>query len=170
MGRLVTIVLALAALAVPAALANNQPAPKGQNAAQQCRAQLKSMGTKDFRSLWAPNKNGHGAFGNCVALTAQQNQDNVKSAEEKCRAERANDPAAFDGRYGKDPQAKNAFGKCVSQTARSMSQDDQQATLNAAQTCKAERAKDAAAFRTRYGTNHNKRNAFARCVALNKKK
>jgi hypothetical protein len=163
------LVAVLSVLAVPAALADDQPTPQNQqNAAAQCRAQLKKMGPTDFRSLWGTNKNGKNAFGNCVALTAQQNQDNVQSAEEQCRAERAKDLAAFTKKWGTNANGKNAFGKCVSQTAKSMAQEQQQDTLNAAQQCKAERAKDPAAFRTKYGTNHNKRNAFARCVAQKK--
>jgi hypothetical protein len=158
MGRIVTVILALAALAAPAALADKPTRQNQQNAAQQCKAQLQKMGTKDFKALW---KN----LGQCVALTAQQDQDNVTSAEEQCRADRAKDADAFATKWGK---SKNAFGKCVSQTAKGMAQQQQQATLNAAQTCKAERAKDAAAFRTTYG--HGKGNAFAQCVAQHKKK
>jgi hypothetical protein len=158
MGRMVTLIVVLAALAAPSALADKPTRPNGQNAAQQCKAQLLKMGAKDFNALW---KNR----GQCVALTAQQNQDDVTSAEEKCRADRAKDAVAFAVKWGSN---KNAFGKCVSQTAQSMSQQQQQAILSAAQTCKAERAKDAAAFRTTYG--HGKRNAFAQCVAQHKKK
>ena len=36
---------------------------------------------------------------------------------------------------------------------------------NAAKACKAERAKDPAAFKTSYGTNGNKANAFGKCVS-----
>jgi hypothetical protein len=142
----------LGVLAAPAALADKPAAKTDLNAAQQCRAQLKSMGAKDFRSLW-------GNFGHCVALTAQQNQENVTSAEEQCRAERAKDAAAFKDKY-------RNFGKCVSQTAKTMAQERQQATLKAAQECKAERAKDATAFRTTYA--NGKRNAFANCVKQKK--
>jgi len=164
-----TLLAVLAVFAVPAALADDQPTPQAQqNAAQQCKAQLKKMNTTDFRLLWGTNKNGKNAFGNCVALTTQQNQDNVQSAEEQCRAERAKDPTAFATKWGTNANGKNAFGKCVSQTAKAMAQEEQQETLNAAQQCKAERAKDPAAFRANYGTNHNKRNAFARCVAKKK--
>lgn len=166
MGRLLTFIALGAALAAPAALANDDPSPQnGTTAAAQCKAQRKSMGLKDFRLLWGTNKSGHNAFGNCVALTAQQNQDNVKSAEEQCRAERASDPSAFDDRYGTDPNGHNAFGKCVSQTAKSESQDDQQDVVNAAKACKAERAQDPAAFRAKYHAKHGKRSAFARCVS-----
>jgi hypothetical protein len=152
MGRLMTLVAVLGVLAAPAALAGKPAAKHDQNAAQMCKAQLKSMGAKDFRSLW-------GNLGHCVALTAQQNQENVTSAEEKCRAERADDAAAFKDTY-------HNFGKCVSQKAKEMAQERQQATLKAAQACKAERAKDAAAFRTTYA--NGKRNAFASCVKQKK--
>ena len=52
MGKLVTLMAVLGLLAAPAALADKPAAKPDQNAAQQCRAQLKSMGAKDFRSLW----------------------------------------------------------------------------------------------------------------------
>ena len=158
MGRILTVIAVLAALAVPAALADKPPSK--QNAAQQCKAQLKTLGAKNFAALWAP-KNGHNAFGQCVALTAQQNQENVESAEERCRADRAKDADAFATTWG---NARNAYGKCVSQTAKAMAEQQQQATLKAAKACKAERADGATAFRTKYGTNHSKRNAFANCV------
>jgi soluble cytochrome b562 len=145
MGRILIIVALLAAFAVPAALADKPPS--GQNAAQQCRAQLQRMGTKDFRALW-------GNLGQCVSLTAQQNQENVQSAEKQCRAERAHDRAAFAQKYG------HGLGKCVSQLAKAKSHAEQKATLNAAQQCKAERSKDRAAFRTTYG-----KHPFAACVA-----
>ena len=153
MGRLLILVAALGVLAAPAALADKPAAKHDQNAAQECGAQLKSMGAKDFRSLW-------GNLGQCVALTVQQNQENVESAEEQCRAARAKDAAAFKDKY-------HSFGRCVSQTAKAMAQEQQQKTLKAAQACKAERAKNTAEFRTTYG--NGKRNAFANCVAAKKK-
>ena len=153
MGRILTIAAVVAALAAPAALADKPPSKQTkQNAAQQCAAQLKSMGAKDFRALWRN-------FGHCVALTAQQNQENVESAEEQCRAAQADDRDAFKEKWGN-------FGKCVSQTAQAMAQERQQKTLKAAQACKAERSKDAAAFRTTYGKGKN--NAFANCVKQKK--
>ena len=152
MGRIVILVAVLGVLASPAALADKPAAKTDQNAAQQCKAQLKSMGAKDFRSLW-------GNLGHCVALTAQQNQENVTSAEEQCRAERAKDMDAFKDKY-------RNFGKCVSQKAKEMAQERQEKTLKAAQACKAERAKDPAAFRTTYA--NGKSNAFANCVKQKK--
>ena len=41
---------------------------------------------------------------------------------------------------------------------------------NAAKKCKAERARGAQAFMTKYGTNPNKSNAFGKCVAAQEKK
>ena len=159
MGRLLSIIIVLAALAVPAALAKHQPAARSDtNAAHLCKAQRTSMGAKDFRSLWGTNKKRGNAFGNCVALTAQQQQENVQSAEEQCRTERAGDRDAFAQKYG-------SFGKCVSQTAKAKSQEEQTATLNAAKACKAERAHDPAAFRDTYATKHSKRSAFGKCVS-----
>lgn len=154
MGRILTLTVVVAALVAPAALADNPPGK--QNAAQTCRAQLKSMGQKDFRALW-------GNLGHCVALTAQQNQENVNSAEEQCRAARADDAEVFAEKWGNN---RNAFGKCVSQTAKAMAQEQQQETLKAAQACKAERTKDRAAFLATYGKG--KRNAFANCVKQKK--
>ena len=46
----------------------------------------------------------------------------------------------------------------------------QQADKNAAKSCKAERATDPAAFKTKYGTNANKANAFGKCVSGKVKK
>ena len=46
----------------------------------------------------------------------------------------------------------------------------QQADKNAAKSCKAERAADAAAFKAKYGTNANKANAFGKCVSGKVKK
>lgn len=81
MGRVLTIVVVLAALTVPAALADQPTSQNQTTAAALCKAQRKSMAVKDFRSLWGTNKKRTNAFGNCVALTAQQQQENVQSAE-----------------------------------------------------------------------------------------
>ena len=46
----------------------------------------------------------------------------------------------------------------------------QQADKNAAKSCKAERALDPAAFKTKYGTNANDSNALGKCVSKLSKK
>ena len=45
----------------------------------------------------------------------------------------------------------------------------QGAEKNAAKACKAERAKDPVAFKTKYGKNPNKANAFGKCVSMKAK-
>ncbi|MBA3717778.1 MAG: hypothetical protein H0W87_06095 [Actinobacteria bacterium] len=167
MTRVLTIIAVLAALVVPSAtLADDTPGPSNQSTAQQrCRDQLKSMGAKDFRALYGANANGKNAFGKCVSKLTHEELQGQQNAAEQCRAERSADPAAFAKKYGTNPNGKNAFGKCVSQKAQTQSRDEQETTLNAAQECKAERTADPAAFRDKYGTNHNKRNAFGKCVA-----
>ena len=57
------------------------------------------------------------------------------------------------------------FGACVRRTAVEEAQEEQSAHTNAAKECKAERAADADAFRTTYGTGPNGRNAFGKCVS-----
>ena len=44
-------------------------------------------------------------------------------------------------------------------------EQDQVAHDNAAKQCKAEQAQDPAAFKQKYGTNKNKKNAFGKCVS-----
>ena len=94
-------------------------------------------------------------------------QSAEQNAAKACKAERTKDPAAFASRYGTNANKRNAFGKCVSGKVKSAQQADQQAEAqeNAAKKCKAERAKDPAAFATNYGTNANKKNAFGKCVS-----
>ena len=74
--------------------------------------------------------------------------------------------------YGTNKNGKNAFGKCVSGKASekkaAMDAADAQEVAgdkNAAKECAAERAADADAFKTEYGTNKNGKNAFGKCVS-----
>jgi hypothetical protein len=164
MSRILTLIAALIALAVPAAtLADDTPTPADQSTAQQrCRDQLKSVGTKDFRALYGTNANGRNAFGKCVSKLARQEAENDQNAAKKCNAERTADPEAFMKKYGTNANGRNAFGKCVSQKAKAQSQDEEQTTENAAKACKAERANDASAFADKYGKS---KHAFGKCVS-----
>ncbi len=84
-------------------------------------------------------------------------------------AEETADPAAFTLKYGTGKHGANAHGKCVSQKAKSKTakavDDEVKADVNAAKACKTERKADPAAFRAKYGTSKNKRNAFGKCVS-----
>lgn len=121
--------------------------------------------------------------------SAAQTQSSDQNAAKACKAERASMGVdAFAKRYGTNHNLKNAFGKCVSGKSKGKSEaqdneqgeaqdneqneatDDEhgtsQGTSNAAQQCKKERADmGAVAFANKYGTNHNKANAFGKCVS-----
>jgi hypothetical protein len=104
---------------------------------------------------------------------AQEAQSVDKNAAEICNAERASmGVEAFQKKYGTNKNLRNAFGKCVS----SRSEDDKdekdgdddkdEKSSGAAKACKAERASmGPEAFAKKYGTNHNLKNAFGKCVS-----
>ena len=98
---------------------------------------------------------------------AAPGQQADKNAAKACKAERAADLAAFKTRYGTNANKANAFGKCVSGKVKKAEEEveAEEARENAAKKCKAERAANATAFNTTYGTNANKSNAFGKCVS-----
>ena len=104
-----------------------------------------------------------------LPATAYADQGNSsKSPAQQCRAERTANPTGFKEKYGTNHNKSNAFGKCVSQKAKEHEDGDDNDgdnRDNAAELCRAERSKDAAAFKEKYGTNHNKANAFGKCVS-----
>jgi hypothetical protein len=88
---------------------------------------------------------------------------NFKNAAKYCKALRAaageaNFKAMFGGK-------SNAYGKCVSKAARRDAKQEDQAKTNASKQCKAEEAADPAAFKTKYGTGKNGKNAHGKCVS-----
>ncbi len=173
MRRTLLTIAAVAAFAIPAVSIADQNPPSQQNeknAAKFCKALRDAAGRDNFRSLFGGGKN---AFGKCVSKNAKkdQKQDQVAhdNAAKQCKAEQAQDPAAFKQKYGTNKNGSNAYGKCVSQKAKQIKQQlDQQETqnaTNAAQECRAEKNKDPDAFKQKYGTNYNKKNAFGKCVS-----
>lgn len=140
---------ALAALAAPAVA--DKPADKGSNAhahkakvpsaQKQCRDERSGMGTDTFRLTYGTNANHRNAFGKCVskrnaatrdarkaargdaAKTAKTVKGEVKAdvnAAKTCKAARKADADTFAETYG---SRRNAFGKCVSRTARDANGD-----------------------------------------------
>jgi hypothetical protein len=159
------VTVALAAFALPAgtAAAKTSKADK-REAKQECRAlRGHDKATREaFRAEW-------GNFGKCVNKQAREAKAERKAAKRNaakdCREERSADTAAFAAKY-------RNFGKCVSQKAKAKrdEQDDDDTDeaedhTNAAHECAAERDADRKAFEDTYGTNHNKRNAFGKCVS-----
>ena len=96
--------------------------------------------------------------------SAKPTKTDRTNAAKECRAELGSTDAtreAFNGEHG---TSKNAFGKCVSSTAKEEKAERKAAASNAAKECKAERDADPVAFGG-HGTNANKRNAFGKCVS-----
>ena len=112
-----------------------------------------------------------------TSQAAEQPGQSGQNAAQECQAERSRGEDAFKARYGTNGNKANAFGKCVSSKSKSKSKsetetedknessNESKAEQNAAKKCKAERALDESAFKARYGTNHNKANAFGKCVS-----
>ncbi len=151
-------------------------------ASKACVAQKKELGNKTFKSTW-----GKHAMRTCKRETTDEVQAEAKNAAQECKAEQA-DPgfadthggATFEEFYGTNEPNENgtngaganAFGKCVSGKVHAAVAEDQEDLLNAAQECKAERkdpdfaaGHDGESFADFYGTNHNKKNAFGKCVS-----
>ncbi|HEX6945314.1 MAG TPA: hypothetical protein VF196_03910, partial [Casimicrobiaceae bacterium] len=123
------------------------------------------------------NKNRSNAFGKCVSKRTAKTDDAAAdahtNASKDCDTEEAADPAAFKAKYGTGKNGSNAYGKCVSGKAKAQTNEtvDQEvkADISAAKSCKDERKADPAAFKSKYGTNHNKSNAFGKCVSAKAK-
>jgi hypothetical protein len=166
------VVVALAVFAGPAGTAAAKTSKADKREAQkECRAlRGDTDATREaFKAEW-------GNFGKCVSAKAHEAKAERKQAKanaaKQCSEEKAADPDAFREKYGTNANKKNAFGKCVSQTAKAKQKEQDQADAaeaedqtNAAKTCDAERSADPKAFEEKYGTNHNKKNAFGKCVS-----
>jgi len=177
--------LGAAVLVLPAGAVAKPDATDKRAAIKQCKAERGK--TKATRQAF---KAKYHSFSRCVRQNAAEehaeNQAALKAATKDCKAERADDnfPATHDGKtfqqfYGSNKNGKNAYGKCVSTKAREQKAakdaDDAEevaAFKNAAKECAAERSDsgfpaghDGKTFEEFYGTNHNKRNAFGKCVS-----
>jgi hypothetical protein len=185
MKTFVIAVLGAALLVLPAGAVAKPDHADTHAAIKQCKSERGK--TKATREAF---KAKYHSFRGCVRQNAAEEhaekQAALKNAAKQCKAERS-DPdfaAAHDGKtfeefYGKNKNGKNAFGKCVSTKAHELKeaedQDDAQevqAFKNAARQCAAERsdagfpaAHGGKTFDEFYGTNHNKRNAFGKCVS-----
>jgi hypothetical protein len=167
MKAVIGIVLLLC-VGVPAAFA---VPPAGQDASRACKAQRNAVGMSTFRLQYAPAGSPKAAMDACLVQQVQLVTTEEKNAAKACKAERGTTPAskeAFDETHGTNANKKNAFGKCVSSKAADEVAEVQQATLNAAKACKAERGTTPATraeFDAEHGTNANKKNAFGKCVS-----
>jgi hypothetical protein len=105
-------------------------------AVQECRDE-RSADADAFKDQYGTGKNGKNAFGKCVSQHAKQHRQEAKAEENQeqetevnaaatCRDERNQDEAAFNDKYGKNGNKRNAFGKCVSSTAKKQEQEQDQ--------------------------------------------
>jgi hypothetical protein len=138
------------------------------------------MGVKAFKALYGDNapKYQH-AMRNCQRAHGKSAGNVVSNAAKQCKAEQADPNFAathngmtFDQFYGTNANDHNSFGKCVSSKVQSAQAQQEQNLQNAAQQCRAERGDPSFAaghggksFTDFYGTNHNKKNAFGKCVS-----
>ncbi len=128
-------------------------------AAKQCAAQKKAD-----RAAFSAAYGKH-AMRNCIKGTTDETSAELKNAAKECKAERQADPEGFQQTYGSNHNGRNAFGKCVSQKVRPEVREDVAQFKNAAKACRDERQADPEGFQQTYGSNHNGRNAFGKCVS-----
>jgi hypothetical protein len=168
--RIATIVL-LGSLAIPGTALAEPNNNDRKNAAQECRDERATLGLEAFRAFYGTNKNKRNAFGKCVSKRAKDEEAERRRAHseavKECREEHPRG-------QGKPQEGQaNLFGKCVSAKAKQKQaeadQRDQQqieARHEAAKECDEERQQIGREdFANKYGTNHNKRNAFGKCVS-----
>ena len=119
---IITAVLSAALVAPAGASAQAPDRADRENAAQYCKALKKASGS-NFASMFGTKRNAHGK---CVSEKAKakkaeadaedeaQEDDRVNAAK-TCKAAKQGDAAKFAADFG---SKRNAFGKCVSQTAK----------------------------------------------------
>jgi hypothetical protein len=106
------------------------------NAAKECKAE-RAADAQAFQDQYGTGKNKKNAYGKCVSQKAKQKRQEAKAEEnqeqqteinaaQQCKAERKDDPDAFQDKYGKNGNKRNAFGKCVSSTAKKQEQEQEQ--------------------------------------------
>lgn len=110
------------------------------NASKQCKAEAEQLGAEAFAAKYGSGKKGANAHGKCVSGKAKQleaaadaeDSEQIaarKSAAKTCAAERKEiGETAFAAKYGTNKSKRNAFGKCVSQTAKAQHDEDGQPT------------------------------------------
>jgi hypothetical protein len=128
-------------------------------AAKQCAA-AKKADKGAFHATY-----GKHAMRNCIKGTTDEVKAELKNAAQDCRAAREADPAGFHETWGTNHNGRNAFGKCVSSSVKHEIKKDTTEFKNAAKECRAARDADPEGFHGTWGTNHNGRNAFGKCVS-----
>jgi hypothetical protein len=155
LGAAMALVLPVAAAAAPQA-----PTPTDLAKAA-CKTEKAAMGAKLFKQTYAV-KSMSKARQACVAKAVPVAQAESKNAAKQCKTERDAGRTAFEQKYGTNENKKNALGKCVSGKAKAAMEEAAEDRAGAAETCKALKRDDAAAFAEAHGV---KKNAFGKCVS-----
>ena len=128
---------------------------------------------KTFAQFYGTPPSGRNAFGNCVSIVASANSHGERGSRinpaSTCASIRAQlGTALFNKTYGTNANDPNAFGKCVSATAKSQVHNE----VSASSSCRSQQADPSFAlnhggktFAQYYGTNADGSNAFGRCVS-----
>jgi hypothetical protein len=140
------------------AKATRQAEQQGRmNPARTCRGLRTTLTATLFASTYGKNSNDRNALGKCVSATAHLQARNELSASSTCAMQQTDPNFAtnhggqlFSQYYGTNADQSNAFGKCVSSTAKAASTTHTQAVIQAALACKAQRKSDPAAFKAKY--------------------
>jgi hypothetical protein len=148
------------------AKANRQAEQQGRlNPARTCRALRTQLTVLVFNKTYGKNATSRNAFGKCVSQTAKAQAQNEVSASSTCKTAQSDPNFAsthggqtFDQTYGTNADQSNAFGMCVSSTAKAASIAQKHAIVRAALACKAQQKSDPTAFKAKY-------KRFGRCVA-----
>src|SRR5919197_1022722 len=112
------VMVALLALALPAAAVAEDDGPGPMCLAKTAfKSEKAQMGARTFKAVYAAGT-ASGATKLCVDKRDGGAATDVKNAAKACKAERAADPAAFTAKWGTNKNHRNAYGKCVSATAR----------------------------------------------------
>ncbi len=101
-----------------------------RNASKECKAERQDIGDAAFVAKYGSGKKGSNAHGKCVSSKAREHEAEAdakdreqiearKNAAKTCAEEREQlGRAAFADKYGTNESKSNAFGKCVSKTAK----------------------------------------------------
>jgi hypothetical protein len=146
--------------------ANRQAEQQGRmNPARTCRTMRTQLTASVFDQTYGKNAHDRNAFGKCVSATARAQANNEVSASSTCKADQSDPNFAtthggktFEQTFGTNADRSNAFGMCVSSTAKAASTTQANATVHAALACKAQKKSNPTAFKAKYRT-------FARCMA-----
>jgi len=158
-------VIAVAALALPGlALADGEAGTPSstKNASKVCKALRAQMGVELFRQTYGTNHNHRNAHGKCVSKHRHAVKQLIIQAIAECKAQLGATQSRKD--KGEDNSAKRALRECVRQKLAAGLTERREAFETAAKSCDTERTADPAAFRAKYGSNENHRNAFGKCV------